>query len=42
MHALKPYLKKERSEALDRAVRYAKIARIARTVFSEMGDGRER
>ena len=38
VHALKPYLKKERSEALDRAVRYAKIARIARTVFSEMGD----
>lgn len=42
VHALKPYLKKERSEALDRAVRYAKIARIARTVFSEIGDGRER
>ena len=39
VHALKPYLKKERSEALDRAVRYAKIARIARTVLSEMGDG---
>lgn len=35
--ALKPYLKKERREDLDRAVKIAQLAHIARAALSEFG-----
>jgi hypothetical protein len=37
--ALKPYLKKERHEQIDRAAQIAKLARIAKAAFSEFSGG---
>ena len=37
--AMKPYVRAERREALDRALKITKIARIAKIAFSELGGG---
>ena len=37
--AMKPYVRAERREALDRALKIAKMARLARIAFSELGGG---
>lgn len=37
--ALKPYLREERRNKIDKALRIAKIARIASSAFGEMGGG---
>ena len=37
--ALKPYLKKERHEQIDKAAQIAKLARIAKAAFSEFSGG---
>lgn len=37
MRSMKPYLKPERREALDRAVKIARIAHVARSAVEELG-----
>lgn len=37
LSAIKPYLKEERREKVDKAVQIAKMARLARTAFGSMG-----
>lgn len=39
LHAIKPYLKNERQEKIDRAVEIAKLAKLAKIAFSEFSGG---
>ena len=39
LNALKPYLKKDRHEKIDKAVNIAKLAHVAKLAFSEFGGG---
>ncbi|MGE4353001.1 MAG: hypothetical protein AB7D36_02815 [Oscillospiraceae bacterium] len=37
LHAISPYLEKERGKKLERAIRLAQMAKVARMVFTEHG-----
>lgn len=39
MNALKPYLKQDRQQKIDKAVQIAKLAHIAKTAFAEFSGG---